>query len=455
MKNFNIELIYPVVDDISHNCVGQERGFLQRKLAPRYGQKTSLSTAPLGLLRVAGSTPTSVNGYQSSVTIHDEAVRGADMSRWDGEQRPDLVGISSSTAILGRARYLALEAIRRNIPTVIGGPHPSIFPEDLLDTGAAIVKGRGEAIWPEIVQQAAEGTLNNRVYNGQATAGFDGLTSPPTDYFDPKDYFSVNVLEAGEGCPYECPFCSTRLVKGNYRARNLEDVLAEIDQFNPDDGTVIITDDNFFLHPNIGAIIERFGERGLTWYASVSSRLAVKNDDILKLAGENGCLLLFLGIDRLEGLDKNKGVDLDKAVAKIRSHKIVPGVGFVLGCGHPTVGEFKAEAHGVRRFLMKNRVPLIHVSNSVPYPGTPEYDLKADRTFDGVVLDTQGPLTYEPQNMTADEANEVYYQLSQDLYGIPSILQRVSSAPSLRRGTELFFYNVNRWRHIQQSFAGV
>lgn len=451
-ENFDIHLINPVERGVEHHKEAGELTLALRLFLNAYAKKKSLSTPPLGLLRIATATPQAVGGRSTNIQVFDDVVEPFCPALWD-TKRPDIVGITCTTAASERAAYLVREATRRDINVVMGGPHTTVSTDNALGTGAAVVKGAGELVWPEILASASSGHLENKVYENDDFEARKGTTLPPRRFFQPNDYYSINVLAAGEGCPYSCSFCSTNMVKGLYQGRNLDDILSEIDAFRKEDGTVIITDDNFFLHPQVRDIIGRLGSRGLQWFATVSTKLTENQEDLVKFAGQNGCKVLFLGIDKFD-LPKNRGVNFDRLIAKIKASGIHPSVGFVFGLGHQTTGQVRSEMEDARDFVMKNRIPMIHLSNAVPYPGTEESALKADRIVrPPSQWDTQGRTVYEPLHMSAEEMDGLYFGLCRDLYSFPNILRRLSSTSSIRDFMLLFFYNVGRFRHIQKAFA--
>lgn len=450
---FRVELIHPVEKRVEHHDEAGQRSLAKTLLLRDYGSKMSLSTPPLGLLRLATFTPKEIEGSQIALSIRDDIVERVSPQDWDNGRKPDLVGISCVTASSERTAHLTAEAMRRGIQVVVGGAHTTVDTDDALRTGAAVVKGAGELIWPEVLKAAAKDGLENRVYENNSPEHMNGVTLPPSSFFEAGDYFSINVLSAGEGCAYKCPFCSTKLVKGKYRPRDLDDITEEIDQLRRSDGMVIMTDDNPFMHPQADRIITRLGDGGHSWFSNISSRLASGRPDLIRLAGENGCRVLFVGIDKLEGLEKNRDVDYEKLIADIRQSGINPAIGFVLGLGDPQKRDLQKEADEVKRFLTRNRVPMIHLSSAVPYPGTEEYKSKADRLFRPPSdYDTQSRVVYHPKKMTAGEFDEIYLDLCRDLYSIPNILWRLSSVPGAREKMELFFYNLARWRHIAKRF---
>jgi radical SAM superfamily enzyme YgiQ (UPF0313 family) len=106
-------------------------------------------------------------GFVERLKVVDQAV---DEFPFDDIRRDDLVGISIHTfnAIHGYA--LAREARKRDTTVVFGGPHSSIFPEETLRYGDAVVTGDGELAWKEVPADHAAGRLR-QTYNGGRVSG--------------------------------------------------------------------------------------------------------------------------------------------------------------------------------------------------------------------------------------------------------------------------------------------
>ena len=70
-------------------------------------------------------------------------------------QQGDLVGLSVHTANIVYAYEMAAELKKRGAVVVFGGPHASIFPEEVLEHGDAAVTGDAEVVWPKLLDDAA------------------------------------------------------------------------------------------------------------------------------------------------------------------------------------------------------------------------------------------------------------------------------------------------------------
>jgi magnesium-protoporphyrin IX monomethyl ester (oxidative) cyclase len=144
----------------------------------------------------------------------------------------DLVGISSSTVLFGRA-CLVLQRIKKkrpDLPVVVGGPHATLMAEDAVTRGFdAAVIGEGEYTIIDLVEAIQKGTPLYEVAGAAAKKGdevafgpsrgfeqdLDTFPDPDRTLIDYGKYFSDGVefvgMMASRGCPYNCLFCKPML----------------------------------------------------------------------------------------------------------------------------------------------------------------------------------------------------------------------------------------------------
>ena len=81
------------------------------------------------------------------------------------------IGLHTGNALVGYA--LGERARARGAWVVYGGSHPTLFPEEALERGGAhaVVKGDGDAVWGEAIQDCVNGTPKRIYDGGQISAG--------------------------------------------------------------------------------------------------------------------------------------------------------------------------------------------------------------------------------------------------------------------------------------------
>ena len=119
----------------------------------------SVST-PRALPVLAAVTPD--RDYIREIRLIDQAI---EEFPFHDIQEGDIVGLSVHTANIVYAYEMAGELKKRGATVVFGGPHASIFPEEVLEYGDAAVTGDAEEVWAQLLDDYAAGRLQE-VYKG-------------------------------------------------------------------------------------------------------------------------------------------------------------------------------------------------------------------------------------------------------------------------------------------------
>ncbi|MCJ7797084.1 MAG: cobalamin-dependent protein [Thermoleophilia bacterium] len=96
-----------------------------------FGRMKTLSLPPMGLVSIASATPP-----EHEVAIFDENVEEGPLS-FDA----DLVAVTATTGQAPRAYELLGEFRKRGIPSVMGGIHASVMPDEAVRYADAVVVG--------------------------------------------------------------------------------------------------------------------------------------------------------------------------------------------------------------------------------------------------------------------------------------------------------------------------
>ncbi len=184
-----------------------------------------------------------------------------------------LVGISSLFTAYGDEALRTAEAVRTAHPTakiVLGGHHPTAFPEDVLGCDAVdfVIRGEGEAAMPRlakavrrgegfetvpgIAMRLAEGGI--RVNDPAIKESLDDGPLPASHLLDNRFYRRAGkgsaVIVGSRGCPMGCTYCSVgRYSHIPYRRRGVEAVLGEIEDAvqNRNAGLIDFEDENISM----------------------------------------------------------------------------------------------------------------------------------------------------------------------------------------------------------------
>lgn len=173
-------------------------------------------------------------------------------------------------------------------PIIFGGLHASIYPaeiltskrtiEQTLPTADFVIRGEGEKRLPALLEGLIHGVFNinadglcglfnERIFLNpqiQMIEELDSLPFPDYESINLELYFSLNLpfspfpkgervmqILTSRGCPVGCTFCASTNFNRKFRARSVENVIAEIkylkENFNIDE--IQFADDNLTLDP--------------------------------------------------------------------------------------------------------------------------------------------------------------------------------------------------------------
>src|SRR5256884_5342081 len=139
-----------------HPCIGRRRG----QPYIRTWQMEPLAPATL-----AGLTPKS---RDTQIRFYDDRTESIPF-----DEPTDLVAMSVETYTAKRAYQIASEYRRRGVPVVMGGFHPTLCPDEVLEFAEAVVVGEAEDVWPRVVDDFRHGTLD-RLYRAAARPSLKG-----------------------------------------------------------------------------------------------------------------------------------------------------------------------------------------------------------------------------------------------------------------------------------------
>lgn len=364
---------------------------------------------------------------------------------WDERLAPiprgrpvDLAAITVETYTARRAYQIAFRLRRQGVRVVMGGHHPTVLPEEALDHCDAVVMGDGEAVWPQLLEDAARGRLQPRYAGGSAHA-MAGLESAP-GLFAGQRYAPFHLIQFGRGCRMSCDFCSIRAFYGDsLRWRPIPEVIAEL-QAMPR-RRVIFVDDNLFVEPEaFEALLHALIPLKLSWSCQISLD-AARHPRLLALMRQSGCTAALLGIeslhrDNLALMNKNwawrTGEGAPESLRCFREAGIMIFGTFVFGYDHDTPDSFDAAAE----FAIEQKFFLAHFNPLTPMPGTPLYHRLAG---EGRLLRPRwwldpdyryGQAVFRPLGMTPEELASGCYRARTRFNTLGSIARRLLDGQS-------------------------
>jgi radical SAM superfamily enzyme YgiQ (UPF0313 family) len=413
----------------------------------RFGKKRrrKSSIAPLTLPLLAGLADADFR-----VTAYDE-----DIEDLPHQIDADFVGVTAITPQANRAYELGDAFRRRGIPVIMGGLHPSFFPDEASAHADTLVIGEAETIWPELAADMLMGTMKPR-YASTSRHDLKGLPPAKRDILKKGGYSFPNAIMASRGCPFNCDYCSVTQYWGRtYRVRPVAEVIAELTAM-PEDHLVFV-DDNICGNPAYARELFRaMIPLKKNWISQGSINLA-KDPELLDLAAASGLSWLFIGI---ESINPHNLKDMGKKINKVEEYAAslrtfrdrgmnVLG-SFMLGLDHDDKDTFR---HTLA-FCEENRISGANFYIYTPMPGTRSF---AKMEAEGRLLHKNwaqfdaNHVVFQPLNMTPEELLEGFLWLYNSFYSLNSLRKRMNlSQPSLLQTVAL---NIGRMVRRQAFFA--
>lgn len=347
------------------------------------------------------------------------------------DEPTDLVAMSVETYTARRAYQIADRYRRRSVPVVLGGFHPTLVPDEASRHADAILIGEAETLWPEMLDDAAHGTLKPR-YECTQRSIFDGRL-PDRSIYQDKNYLKLSLVETARGCPHDCEFCSIApFYSRTHVSRPVEAVVDELRSLNSP--AVFFVDDNFAVdRARTVELLKALIPLKIRWAAQTGLDVA-EDETVLDLMRRSGCAMTLIGFesfdaDNLAAMRKHTnrgGLSYAEAIRRFRKHGISIYATFVFGYDNDRPSSFES----AYRFVVQNRIFLAAFNHLVPFPGTNTYQRLKD---EGRLLDDRwwlsddyrfGDVAFTPKQMSPSQLADLCYAYRRKFYGWSSILRR-------------------------------
>jgi radical SAM superfamily enzyme YgiQ (UPF0313 family) len=397
-----------------HPCIGRRPG--QRYIR-------SWQMEPLPAATIAGLTPRDVE-----IRFYDDR-----MEVIPYDEPTDLVAMSVETYTAKRAYQIASEYRRRGVPVVMGGFHPTLCPDEVLDFAEAIVVGEAEDLWPGVLDDFRCGR-HARLYRATGRPSLKGL-QPDRRIFRGKRYLPIGLVEAGRGCHFRCEFCAVQSMFGaTQNRRPIDEIVAEVASLRDKYKLFFFVDDN--ITSNLGQAKEFFRALtplGIRWVGQ-SSINAAHDEEFLELLVASGCQGVLIGFESLEPAAlaaMNKSFNTMKggyeiALANLRRHGLRLYATFIFGYDSDTPESF----HRAVEFARAHRFYIAAFNHLTPFPGTPLYARLAAQhrlLYESWWLDDRyryNMVPFHPTAMSPEALERHCLGARRSFYGWPSIVRR-------------------------------
>lgn len=422
------------------------------------------------------------------VEIWDGQVEPAGLDALEEKLRtfqPGIVGITVYSPMLAQVQAAAalVHHILPRVTVVTGGIHPTVLPEETLDIPGVdvVVRGEAEPMITDFVRTIASGgdvshipgvsiKRDGEVVHAQGIPLVEELDSipPPSRHLLKNDRYrpapeitmanpgKIQSLITSRGCPYECIFCSARLLSGRrYRFHSPERILEEVEHLvqEYDAREVVFLDDNFTVNrKRLVRVCELLREARLTrrliW--ACNGRVDEVDPELLSMMHAAGCRLISFGVEtgvpRLLKLIK-KDITVQQSRDAVRWAKQVGiRVRTTLIIGLPT--ETTDETHTTVEFAKSLGADFAKFSLATPYPGTELCQIAEEqglltshdwsRASSMAGFSSYEPL-FVPEGRTGDEMKRWQRRAMREFYLRPRQIWAVLSQTRSRADVRLLF----------------
>jgi radical SAM superfamily enzyme YgiQ (UPF0313 family) len=416
------------------------------------------------------------------------AMNESELVQFCRREQITLVGIGAMTRMVARA-YRFSDALRAaGIPVVMGGPHVTECPDEALgrDGGTrhadCVALGEADQTWPLIVEDAAQGKLQEIYQPARDSKGLDIKPSLepypliPWETLDLDQFslvprvlrplmgrlgsgwgtFHVVPIETGRGCPYGCEFCTvTGFFGDSIRFRSNQSVVEELLRLKArarrERGQIAV----FFIDDNLAintkrtkSLLREIISAGaqVPWIAQISANL-LKDEELCDLIAQSGGKWVFIGMESIDPknmADVNKGFskpgEYRSVLERLAERHVYAITSFIFGMDNDTRGVAERTLAEIESWP-----PGLPVFGQLtPFPATPLYErLKAAGRLERAkhwMEFAPFVMAHRPLKMSIEEAREETRSAWTKSYSVERntrVLDFIRHAPLKHRITHL------------------
>jgi len=324
------------------------------------------------------------------------------------------VGISCSTGrMIASALSIAREvrSIRKDLPIVWGGPHPTLSPDQTLSHPLVdcIVINEGDKVFMELVDALGGRKMLSDVMgigykeggrvrlNARAplVKNLEELPEFPYHLIDVTRYSSLTIdglpsidIITSRGCPYDCAFCSTPVTSGrSWRPLPIKRVIDNIKFLKAkyDIKTFYFVDDNFMVDlKRLETFLDTLKEECLDIYWGTQGvridTINMMSSELLDKIEASGCKELSIGVESanpeiLKSINKKIDIeDVYMANEKLAGRNFAIKFNMIIGFPAETMESIKKTVSLAVELNRKNKNTWFPFNIFTPFPGTALFD---------------------------------------------------------------------------------
>ena len=358
------------------------------------------------------------------VSHTDEIVQEVDFNK-----KLDVVGITANTPAAPHAYALAREFRRRRVAVVIGGPHATLLPDEVIQHADAVVVGEGELVWPQLLGDFERGELKH-IYRSCALPDLKTMPAPRWDLIKGRTY-GKGVTIATRGCPFACDYCTIpQMYRRRMRYRPVGEVAEELKRMPG--RALILWDDNIGADRSYAKELFAAIAPYKRWWTSQCTADVAFDDEFMTLAAKSGCKALFLGLETISQASlnvankrHNRSAEYSEVIRRFHSHGIAVQAGVVFGFDHDDRSIFRTTVEFYRSVGLDSAT----ISVLIPFPSTPLFKrLDAEGrilTRDWSKYNGKKDVVFQPALMAPRELLMGMEWAARQFYSIPSIIERL------------------------------
>jgi anaerobic magnesium-protoporphyrin IX monomethyl ester cyclase len=431
-------------------------------------EKISAILPPLGIAYIAAV----LKQNNISVSIIDMNAENLDIpSTMDKlfSMNPQLIGITSTTPQINKVYSLAREIKRlnKNIFIVVGGPHPTSLPLEVIDNKDIdfVAVGEGEITMLELCK-ALEKDKSYKKIDGlgfkykrkvilnkprKLIDNLDDIPFPAIDLLPLNKYHSAyskykpfaNILTS-RGCPGRCLYCNKQIFGFNVRMRSAQNIFNEIKYLNKKYGykEFHIVDDLFTQdRKRVIDFCNLIKKEKLKIYWKLGNGVRVGSIDyeLLKIMKQVGLYSLSFGIESgnqkiLNNMKKGQTLQMCRNAVEWSNKLGLFTIGFFM-IGN--IGETKETILDTINFSKTLPLDVAQFSILVPFPGT---EVRAIIEKEGKILEKdwgkydniEGKALFEHGALKKELMEEMHKQAYKEFYmRLSFVIRRILKTRSL------------------------